>query len=94
MSFHGNSTSRPYTPVRQTVASTRHGQPLAGGHSQEIRDKVEKKLMAYRSVCASRDDLVVQADSTGFSEVQIAKLMGHSRTTIRGILKACGARGR
>lgn len=87
-----NNANRPHTPVRRTTASVHHGELPARDRNQTLRDEVEEKLTMYGRIRASRDDLVVEGDSTGFSEVQIARFMGHSRTTIRGILKSRGAR--
>jgi len=52
------------------------------------RDTAEiiKKLRAYGEAKACRDDLIREADAQDVEEARIARLMGHSRTTIRHVL--------
>ncbi|MGW6557551.1 DUF6003 family protein [Streptomyces hydrogenans] len=49
---------------------------------------IESRLIAYRKVVESRDELIRKARADGMSEARIAKLSGHSRNTVRGILGA------
>ncbi|MFE7538255.1 DUF6003 family protein [Streptomyces rhizosphaericola] len=48
--------------------------------------ETEGKLVAYRQVVESRDELIREASAQGVSEARIAKLTGHSRNTVRSIL--------
>jgi hypothetical protein len=51
------------------------------------KDEMRKRLAEYGHMRASRDVLVTGAKTAGLSEVEIAELTGHSRNTIRSILK-------
>lgn len=46
-----------------------------------------EKLREYRVVCESRNSLIHAAKQAGLSEVEIAELSGHSRNTVRAVLK-------
>lgn len=48
---------------------------------------VRERLTAYRNAVATRDDLVLEAKDLGLSEVEISQLSGHSRNTVRTILR-------
>ena len=41
-------------------------------------------------MCQERDRLILEAKKGGFSEVAIAELSGHSRNTVRSVLKSHG----
>ncbi len=41
-------------------------------------------------MCQERDGLILEAKKAGLSEVSIADLTGHSRNTVRSVLKAHG----
>ncbi|MFI8515341.1 DUF6003 family protein [Streptomyces sp. NPDC085460] len=56
-------------------------------HCEEPGD-IEGQLIAYRKTVESRDELIRKARADGISEARIAKLSGHSRNTVRGILGA------
>ncbi|KUO04633.1 hypothetical protein AQJ67_10565 [Streptomyces caeruleatus] len=61
------------------------------GDSQEPPEKegaegVLGKLRAYGEMKASRDDLIREAGSHQIEEARIARLMGHSRSTVRSVL--------
>lgn len=47
---------------------------------------LEEELLAYGRHIRGRDDLIRRAKAGGFSELRIAKLMGHSRSTVRSVL--------
>ncbi|MFJ5712841.1 hypothetical protein [Streptomyces sp. NPDC093105] len=51
---------------------------------------IRAKLTEYRLMCQERDRLILEAKKAGLSEVSIADLTGHSRNTVRSILKAHG----
>lgn len=53
-------------------------------------DAAREKLESYRLMCATRDGLVIEAKTSGLTEVEIAQLAGHSRNTIRSILAKHG----
>ncbi|MFB7341162.1 hypothetical protein ACFCZ6_13985 [Streptomyces hydrogenans] len=53
-------------------------------------EAIRAKLTEYRRKCEERDNLILEAKKAGFSEVSIAELTGHSRTTVRSVLKAHG----
>ncbi|MFD9062113.1 DUF6003 family protein [Kitasatospora purpeofusca] len=46
----------------------------------------EEELRVYRQMVERRDELVRRAAGSGLSEAEIARLTGHSRTTVRSIL--------
>ena len=50
-------------------------------------DEMRERLAEYGRMRASRDPLVAGAKEAGLTEVEIAMLTGHSRNTVRGILK-------
>ncbi|MFG2370475.1 hypothetical protein ACGFY9_03220 [Streptomyces sp. NPDC048504] len=50
-------------------------------------DEMRERLAEYGRMRASRDPLVTGAKEAGLTEVEIAQLTGHSRNTVRGILK-------
>ncbi|MEV0604523.1 hypothetical protein AB0I82_35225 [Streptomyces sp. NPDC050315] len=50
-------------------------------------EDVERKLLAYREHMRSRDELIGLAKKVGLTEVRIAELSGHSRNTVRNIIK-------
>ncbi|MFI1890204.1 hypothetical protein [Streptomyces jumonjinensis] len=47
------------------------------------QDGILEELAAYGRILASRRSLVHRANAKGVSELKIARLTGHSRTTIR-----------
>ncbi|MFD0723941.1 DUF6003 family protein [Streptomyces globosus] len=47
---------------------------------------IEQRLVRYAQMMRSRDLLILEARASGISESRIAKLMGHSRTTVRAAL--------
>ncbi|MGW1607148.1 hypothetical protein [Streptomyces eurythermus] len=47
------------------------------------RDEIERELENYGRYRAGRDELIRKADANGLSEAHIARLMRHSRNTIR-----------
>lgn len=49
-----------------------------------------EKLRAYRITCESRNPLILAAKQAGLSEVEIAELSGHSRNTVRSVIKQRG----
>lgn len=51
---------------------------------------IRAKLTEYRRMCQERDRLILEAKKAGLSEVSIANLTGHSRNTVRSVLKAHG----
>ncbi|WP_159469006.1 hypothetical protein [Streptomyces caniferus] len=51
---------------------------------------IRAKLAEYRSMCEERDRLILEAKKEGLSEVAIAELSGHSRNTVRSVLKNHG----
>ncbi|MHB9863433.1 hypothetical protein [Streptomyces sp. YIM S03343] len=51
---------------------------------------IRAKLTEYRRMCQERDRLILEAKKGGFSEVAIAELSGHSRNTVRSVLKSHG----
>ncbi|MFD9418017.1 hypothetical protein ACFWC9_25345 [Streptomyces goshikiensis] len=57
------------------------------GEPSETEDiDIEQRLIQYGKVMRSRDPLILEARTSGISESRIAKLMGHSRTTVRAAL--------
>ncbi|MGW0885370.1 hypothetical protein [Streptomyces sp. NPDC002671] len=54
-------------------------------------DELRERLAEYGRMRASRDPLVTGAKKAGLSEAEIAQLTGHSRNTVRSILKRNGA---
>ncbi|WP_285543947.1 hypothetical protein [Streptomyces lavendulae] len=46
-----------------------------------------EKLREYRVACESRNSLIREAKQAGLSEVEIAELSGHSRNTVRNVIK-------
>ncbi|WP_406337647.1 hypothetical protein [Streptomyces sp. NBC_00649] len=67
--------------VSKTECGTRYPYPETHGPAF-----MREKLAEYGRMLAAREVLVAEAKSAGLSEVEIAKLTGHSRNTIRGIL--------
>lgn len=53
---------------------------------KEGAEEVLGELRAYGEMKASRDDLIRKADSHQIEEARIARLMGHSRSTVRSVL--------
>lgn len=53
---------------------------------EEAKEEIIEKLAAYGIMKETRDDLIRQADAHHVEEARIARLMGHSRTTIRHVL--------
>ncbi|MER8032049.1 hypothetical protein ABTZ78_24155 [Streptomyces bauhiniae] len=51
---------------------------------------IRAKLAEYRSMCEERDSLILAAKKEGLSEVAIAELSGHSRNTVRSVLRSHG----
>lgn len=49
-------------------------------------EEILAKLRAYGDMKASRNNLIREADAHQIEEALIARLMGHSRTTIRSVL--------
>ncbi|MFD6470400.1 hypothetical protein [Streptomyces goshikiensis] len=54
------------------------------GETEDI--DIEQRLIQYGQMMRSRDPLILEARTSGISESRIAKLMGHSRTTVRAAL--------
>ncbi|MFH8663087.1 DUF6003 family protein [Streptomyces afghaniensis] len=54
--------------------------------TQNTMEGCEDALLAYRRCMESRDDLIRRAKAAGLTEVRIAQLTGHSRTTVRAAL--------
>ncbi|MFJ8933787.1 hypothetical protein ACIRLA_45210 [Streptomyces sp. NPDC102364] len=78
----GNNESRAWlVSVSKTERETRCPTPETHGPAL-----MREKLAEYGRMLAAREALVAEAKSAGLSEVEIAKLTGHSRNTIRGIL--------
>ncbi|QKW47918.1 hypothetical protein [Streptomyces microflavus] len=51
---------------------------------------IRTKLQQYRKTCQERDRLILEAKKGGLTEVAIAELSGHSRNTVRSVLKNHG----
>ncbi|MEW2313372.1 hypothetical protein AB0918_32820 [Streptomyces sp. NPDC006864] len=51
---------------------------------------IRAKLKEYRNKCKERDRLILEAKQGGLTEVAIAELSGHSRNTVRSVLKNHG----
>ncbi|MFJ6805672.1 hypothetical protein ACIQRK_06440 [Streptomyces anulatus] len=77
------SSGRPRPNAPQAVAPSALPPALDPGISALSREK----LVKYRQACESRDSLIAEAKEAGLTEVEIAKLSGHSRNTVRNILK-------
>ncbi|GAA1184678.1 hypothetical protein GCM10009664_58220 [Kitasatospora gansuensis] len=65
--------------------------PACGARGKPDRDEIAGadiygELEAYRAALAGRDSLIHRAQAAGMSEAQIARSVGHSRTTVRSIL--------
>ncbi|MFE5842027.1 DUF6003 family protein [Streptomyces niveus] len=54
----------------------------SGDEEDEVR-AVEEEMRQYRNWMDARDSLFRRADQRGISEARIARLMGHSRNTVR-----------
>ncbi|MDI3418579.1 hypothetical protein [Streptomyces luteolus] len=72
-------TAKASLTARDSAAPTPHSD------GREEMPVVEK-LRAYGEQMARRNDLIREADADGIEEARIARLMGHSRTTIRTVL--------
>ncbi|WP_219995621.1 DUF6003 family protein [Streptomyces araujoniae] len=72
----------PRTELSVPVLSKRTAIPTEPSGISEA----EGKLVAYRQIVESRDELIREASAQGVSEARIAKLTGHSRNTVRSIL--------
>lgn len=57
------------------------GAPKSGSRA------VEDEMVEYRKWMESRDRIIREADQEGVSEARIARLMGHSRNTVRKALE-------
>ncbi|MGW2965157.1 hypothetical protein ACWDGI_42875 [Streptomyces sp. NPDC001220] len=53
---------------------------------KEGAERVLGSLRAYGETKASRDDLIREADVHQIEEARIARLTGHSRSTVRSVL--------
>ncbi|MFE2970539.1 DUF6003 family protein [Streptomyces sp. NPDC059340] len=73
--------------LEKTVAATEEEVvPGPRDDASSGNDEVEQELENYGRYRAGRDDLIRRADANGLSEARIARLMGHSRNTIRKAL--------
>lgn len=74
--------------LMEVARSTGGETPMADESAPDLDDscEIEQELEAYGRYWGRRDDLIRQAKKRGISEVRIARLMGHSRTTIRKAL--------
>lgn len=52
----------------------------------EGKEDILERLRAYGEMKGSRDDLIREADARDVEETRIARLMRHSRTTVRSVL--------
>lgn len=53
-----------------------------GDEEDEVR-AVEEEMRQYKNWMNARDSLIRRGDQRGISEARIARLMGHSRNTVR-----------
>ncbi|MEI5100943.1 hypothetical protein RB200_23385 [Streptomyces sp. PmtG] len=81
------SSGRPRLNVPRAVASSTPTAASDSGDAVLSREKLKK----YHQMCASRDGLIVESKQAGLTEVEIAELSGHSRNTVRSILKRYAA---
>ncbi|AZM56279.1 hypothetical protein DMA15_29850 [Streptomyces sp. WAC 01529] len=72
--------------VSAPPASVSGGDEAAEEAGEKGQEEILSKLRAYGAMKASRDDLIREADAQQIEEARIARLMGHSRTTIRAAL--------
>ncbi|MFB7852671.1 hypothetical protein ACFC34_37440 [Streptomyces sp. NPDC056053] len=77
------SSGRPRLNVPRAVAPS----ALPSVPDPDNASLSREKLNKYRQVCASRDSLILEAKEAGLTEVEIAELSGHSRNTVRSVLK-------
>ncbi|MDO0912929.1 hypothetical protein QQM39_19380 [Streptomyces sp. DT2A-34] len=86
--MHSDSTRRSHLiGIYETSGPGAH-RPQGEDASE---DDLRERLAEYGRIRASRDPLVTGAKKAGLSEVEIAQLTGHSRNTVRSILKRNGA---
>ncbi|WP_143662329.1 hypothetical protein [Streptomyces sp. Amel2xC10] len=86
--MHSDSARRSHLiGIYETSGPDAH-RPQGEGASE---DDLRERLAEYGRMRALRDLLVTGAKGAGLSEVEIAQLTGHSRNTVRSILKRNGA---
>ncbi|WP_328380591.1 hypothetical protein OHB13_37935 (plasmid) [Streptomyces sp. NBC_00440] len=81
MNQSGRDASQLRIPQAVETSASVYLQPKRS--ETDVRDR----LTAYRNAVARRDDLVLEAKDLGLSEVEISQLSGHSRNTVRTILR-------